>query len=116
MPSRNGRNALAFTENGPIRLRNSAYIDDLTPVDPSCQCPCCTTFSRAAIRHFFNVSEMLGPIMLSLHNIVFYHNLMDKIRKNIENGTFKTWAQQALGSPAYARGSKVNKNVGNIES
>jgi queuine tRNA-ribosyltransferase len=98
MPTRNGRNALAFTENGPIRLRNSAYIDDFGPVDPSCQCLCCRTFSRSAIRHFFNVSEMLGPIMLALHNIVFYHNLMDKIRKNIENGTFKTWAQQAIKS------------------
>jgi queuine tRNA-ribosyltransferase len=116
MPSRNGRNALAFTENGPIRLRNSAYIDDFGPVDASCQCPCCATFSRAAIRHFFNISEMLGPILLALHNIVFYHNLMDKIRKNIENGTFKTWARQALSNPAYARGSKVNKNMGNIES
>ncbi|MBN1787537.1 MAG: tRNA guanosine(34) transglycosylase Tgt [Sedimentisphaerales bacterium] len=116
MPTRNGRNALAFTENGPIRLRNSAYIDDFGPVDASCQCLCCRTFSRAAIRHFFNVSEMLGPIMLALHNIVFYHNLMDKIRKNIENGTFKIWAAQALSSPAYGRSIEANKNMGNIES
>ena len=64
----------------------------------------------------FNVSEMLGPIMLALHNIVFYHNLMDKIRKNIENGTFKTWAQQAMSSPAYGKGIETNKNMENIES
>ncbi|MGA2915121.1 MAG: tRNA guanosine(34) transglycosylase Tgt [Sedimentisphaerales bacterium] len=103
IPTRNGRNALAFTSNGPIRLRNSAYIDDFSPIDPSCQCLCCSTYTRAAIRHFFNVGEMLGPIMLSLHNIFFYHNLMDKIRENIENGAFTKWAEQALQSPAYAR-------------
>ncbi len=115
MPSRNGRNALAFTSQGPIRLRNSAYIDDNRPVDAECGCYCCKTFSRAAIRHFFNVGEMLGPILLSLHNIVFYHNLMDKIRENIENDTFAKWAAQALQSPAFARGGKVNADIENIE-
>lgn len=111
MPSRNGRNALAFTTNGPIRLRNSAYIDDFSPIDAACKCPCCTTFSRAAIRHFFNVGEMLGPILLSLHNIFFYHNLMDKIRENIENGMFTEWAAQALQSPAYAGNKQVNNDM-----
>ena len=103
MPTRNGRNALAFTKDGSIRLRNSAYTDDFRPIDPSCRCLCCTTYTRSAIRHFFNVGEMLGPILLSLHNIVFYHNLMDKIRENIENGMFAGWAAQALQSSAYAR-------------
>ena len=103
MPTRNGRNALAFTKDGSIRLSNSAYTADFRPIDPSCRCLCCTTYTRSAIRHFFNVGEMLGPILLSLHNIVFYHNLMDKIRENIENGTFAGWAAQALQSSAYAR-------------
>jgi queuine tRNA-ribosyltransferase len=116
MPTRNGRNALAFTSQGPIRLRNSAYIDDEKPIDSACGCYCCKTFSRAAIRHFFNVSEMLGPILLSLHNIVFYHNLMDKIRENIENGTFAGWAVQALQTPAYARNRQINDDTANIES
>ncbi len=115
MPTRNGRNALAFTKAGPIRLRNSAYIDDLRPIDAGCRCLCCTTYSRAAIRHFFNIGEMLGPIMLSLHNIVFYHNLMDKIRENIENGSFSGWAVQALRSPAYARSNQVNDDMENAK-
>jgi queuine tRNA-ribosyltransferase len=106
MPTRNGRNALAFTSQGPIRLRNAAFIDDTTPIDAQCSCYCCRHFTRSAIRHYFNVGEMLGPILLSLHNIVFYHNLMDKIRENIDNGTFAKWAQQALQSPAYARVSQ----------
>ncbi len=111
MPTRNGRNALAFTSQGPIRLRNSAFIDDANPIDPACGCYCCKTFTRSAIRHFFNVGEMLGPILLSLHNIVFYHNLMDKIRENIENGTFIEWAAQTLQSPAYARNSQANADI-----
>jgi queuine tRNA-ribosyltransferase len=115
MPTRNGRNALAFTSQGPIRLRNSAFIDDSKPIDSKCGCYCCKTFTRSAIRHFFNVGEMLGPILLSLHNIVFYHNLMDKIRENIENGTFIEWARQALQSPAFARNSQANADIGNIE-
>ena len=115
MPTRNGRNALAFTSQGPIRLRNSAYIDDKGPVDPACGCYCCKTFSRAAIRHFFNVDEMLGPILLSLHNIVFYHNLMDKIRENIENGMFAKWAALTLQNPAFARNSKAKADIENIE-
>jgi queuine tRNA-ribosyltransferase len=97
MPTRNGRNALAFTSQGPI--------------DPACGCYCCKTFTRSAIRHFFNVGEMLGPILLSLHNIVFYHNLMDKIRENIENGAFIEWAAQALQSPAFARNSQANADI-----
>jgi queuine tRNA-ribosyltransferase len=113
MPTRNGRNALAFTQNGPIRLRNAAYIDDFTPVEASCGCVCCKTFSKSAIRHFFNTGEMLGPIMLALHNIVFYHNLMDKIRQNIENGTFNIWAEQALNSPAYSRNNKTDNQTDN---
>ncbi len=110
MPTRNGRNALAFTSQGPIRLRNSAYINDPTPVDSQCSCYCCRNFTKAAIRHYFNVGEMLGPMLLSLHNIFFYHNLMDKIRENIDNGMFATWAAQALQCPAYARNE--NKNNG----
>ena len=115
MPTRNGRNALAFTSQGPIRLRNSAYIDDEKPIDSACGCYCCRTFSRSAIRHFFNVGEMLGPILLSLHNIVFYHNLMDRIRENIETGAFIEWAAQALQSPAFARNRHTNDDIENIE-
>jgi len=108
MPTRNGRNALAFTSEGPIRLRNSAFINDPAPIDSQCGCYCCRNFTRSAIRHYFNVGEMLGPILLSLHNIVFYHNLMDKIRENIDNGTFPKWAAAALKSPAYARSDSKN--------
>ena len=96
LPTRNGRNAFAFTENGPIRLRNSCHTDDQSPIEEGCDCYCCKNFSRGAIRHFFNVGEMLGPSLVSLHNIRFFQRLMDKIHKNIENGSFSEWAEEKL--------------------
>ena len=96
LPTRNGRNAYAFTENGPLRLRNNTYIADTAPIEADCDCYCCKNFSRAAIRHFFNVGEMLGPILLSIHNIRFYQRLMAKIRSLIQNNQFAPWADRQL--------------------
>lgn len=96
MPARNGRNAYAFTENGPLRLRNSIHIDDTSPIEDECDCYCCRNFSRGTLRHFFNVGEMLGPIMVALHNIHFYQQLMQRIRKKIETNQFDDWAQEIL--------------------
>jgi len=80
LPTRNGRNAFAFTEAGPVRLRNNVHINDTGPIEAGCECYCCTNFSRGALRHFFNSGEMLGPILVSLHNLTFYQRLMAKIR------------------------------------
>ena len=96
LPTRNGRNAFAFTKNGPVRLRNSANIDDASPIESSCDCYGCKNFSRATIRHYFNVSEMLGPILVSLHNLRFYQKLMTEIRENIEKKQFANWADEQL--------------------
>jgi queuine tRNA-ribosyltransferase len=92
LPTRNGRNAFAFTDNGPVRLRNSVHIEDSGPIEKGCDCYCCSQFSRSAIRHFFNVGEMLGPILLSIHNLRFYQQLFQKIREKIEAGKFGRWA------------------------
>ena len=72
LPTRNGRNAFAFTRNGPLRMRNSIHIDSAEPIEADCDCYACRHFTRGAIRHFFNCSEMLGPILLSLHNLRFF--------------------------------------------
>jgi queuine tRNA-ribosyltransferase len=88
MPTRNGRNAYAFTAEGPIRLRNSRFTSDSLPIESGCDCYACKRFSRGAIRHFFSAGEMLGPILLSLHNVRFYQRLMSDIRRAIGEGRF----------------------------
>lgn len=88
LPTRNGRNAYAFTSAGPIRLRNTQYSRDPLPIDENCDCYACSHFSRGAIRHYFFAGEMLGPILVSVHNIRFYQKLMADIRKAIEEGRF----------------------------
>ena len=92
LPTRNGRNAYAFTNDGPIRLRNSQYVTDTEPIEPGCVCYACRQFGKGTIRHFFNVGEMLGPILVSIHNLTYYQRLMNEIRGHIEAGTFDEWA------------------------
>lgn len=101
LPTRNGRNGYAFTNNGPLRIRNSSNIEDSSPVESECDCYCCRNFSRGAIRHFFNASEMLGAILLSLHNIRFYQRLMAAIREAIEKKEFNDWARRQIKNDKY---------------
>jgi queuine tRNA-ribosyltransferase len=83
LPTRNGRNASAFTSRGPMRLRNACHQNDPLPLDPECGCYTCTQFSRAYLHHLFAANEMLGPTLVSLHNIAFYVNLMAQVREAI---------------------------------
>lgn len=80
MPTRNGRNATAFTSRGLLRLRNACHQRDRRPLDEECGCPVCLQFSRGYLRHLFLADEMLGPILLSLHNVAFYQRLMSDLR------------------------------------
>jgi len=94
LPTRNGRNAFAFTENGPLRLRNNMHINDTRPIQAGCDCYCCRNFSRGTLRHFFNSGEMLGPILVSLHNLTFYQRLMAKIRQALKENKFADWIKR----------------------
>jgi queuine tRNA-ribosyltransferase len=87
MPTRNGRNALAFTDHGPIRLRNQRHALDRQPLDPACPCPACQ-YSRGYLRHLFQANEMLGPMLVSIHNITYYQRLMQQARAAIEEDRF----------------------------
>ena len=87
MPTRNGRNALAFTDEGTIRLRNKVHELDSRPLDPNCPCPACHR-SRGYLRHLFMSKEMLGPVLLSIHNVTFYQRLMNDARLAIEQDQF----------------------------
>lgn len=89
IPTRNGRNALAYTDEGPLRLRNRKHELDKRPLDASCPCPACAR-SRAYIRHLFVTKEMLGPILLSIHNLTYYQRLMQQIRDAIDQDEFES--------------------------
>ena len=93
MPTRNGRNALAFTWEGTLRLRNAIHSDDPRPIDETCPCLGCR-HSRAYIRHLFIAKEMLGPILLTHHNLMFYQRLMTAARQQIASGTYGNWLQE----------------------
>ncbi len=87
MPTRNGRNALAFTDTGTLRLRNERYQKDDRPLEPDCPCPACRR-SRGYLRHLFVAGEMLGPILLSIHNLTYYQRLVARARDAIHRDGF----------------------------
>ena len=89
MPTRSGRTGLAFTWNGRINIKNSKYQNDNSPLDNSVSVYDLNKFSKNYLNHLFNSNEILGSMLLTMHNINFYQELMKKIRENITNGTFK---------------------------
>lgn len=90
MPTRSGRFGRAFIrgESPFINIKNAKFAGDTSPLDASCGCPACRSYSRAYISHLFRVGEMLGPQLVSLHNLTHYFDLMKSIRHSIEAGTF----------------------------
>jgi queuine tRNA-ribosyltransferase len=86
LPTRNGRNAAAFTAEGVVKIRNARHKRDAGPLESCCPCYACRTFSRAYLHHLFLAGEMLGPTLLSLHNVAFYCRLLTKVREAIEHG------------------------------
>ncbi len=95
MPTRNGRNALAFTDEGPIRLRNASMKHDRRPLEERCGCVACR-HSRGYLRHLFQAKEMLGPILASIHNLTYYQRLMAEARRAIEADQFADFRAQKL--------------------
>ena len=92
MPTRNARNGHLFTSEGIIRIRNSAYKDDLNPLDPECDCYTCSNFSRSYLHHLEKCKEMLGPQLNTIHNLRFYQSLMSQIRGAIAEGNLDSFA------------------------
>lgn len=88
MPSRNARHAHLFTWNGIRNILNAKYTLDTNPIDENCDCPVCRHFDRAYMHHLFKSGEMLGMRLAVMHNLYFYNNLMEKIRKAIDEESF----------------------------
>jgi len=95
LPTRNGRNALAFTSAGPVRLRNLQFARDARPLEADCPCSACR-HSRGYLRHLFLAGEMLGPVLVSLHNVTFYQRLLSAARGAIAAGRFAEFADEKL--------------------
>ena len=87
LPTRSGRTGQAFTRRGTPNLRNARHLEDPRPIDPDCPCPTCRNHSRAYVHHLFRADEMLGPILLTRHNLYYYQALMAGLRAAIEAGT-----------------------------
>ena len=96
LPTRNGRNAWAFTADGPLRLRNARHERDPGPLESGCPCCTCRHFSRAYLHHLFLAKEMLGPTLLSLHNVAFYCRLLAEVRRAIEERRLEEFAAVRL--------------------
>jgi queuine tRNA-ribosyltransferase len=96
IPTRNGRNGHIFTEDGVINIKNGKYKNNYSPVDEKSDSPFGAQFSKAYVRHLFNVNEILGVRISSALNIAFYMKLMKTIRSKIEAGEFGKWSKSFL--------------------
>ena len=92
LPTRSGRTAQAFTRAGTVNLRNARHADDPSPLDPECACPACTGYSRAYLHHLSRAGEILGAMLLTMHNLQYYADLMAAMRDAIESRSFAAFA------------------------
>ena len=96
MPTRSGRTGLAFTWNGRLNLRNSKYQNDDTPIDANNSIRSLNKYSKSYINHLINSNEILGSMIITLNNVIFYQQLMKKIRNSIKNNTFDVFYKKYI--------------------
>ncbi len=93
LATRIARNGTALTSSGKVVVRNAVYKEDLTPLDADCDCYCCRHYTKAYLRHLINAGEMLGAMLLSLHNITYLNRLMRGLRQAILDGTLRNFRE-----------------------
>ena len=93
LATRIARNGTALTSSGKVVVRNAVYKEDLTPLDADCDCYCCRHYTKAYLRHLINAGEMLGAMLLSLHNITYLNRLMRGLRQAILDGTLRDFRE-----------------------
>jgi queuine tRNA-ribosyltransferase len=96
LPTRSGRTGQAFTADGPLNLRNARFAEDQQPIEPDCPCPACSTFSRAYVHHLVKSGEILGAMLITEHNLWFYHRLMQGLRDSIAGQRLAPFASAFL--------------------
>lgn len=100
LPTRNARNGFLYARAGVVKIRNAEHARAPAPIEPDCPCRACTRFSRAYLRHLFQADEMLGPILATEHNLLFFRRLVDDLRAEIEGAARPDWGWLANYAPA----------------
>jgi queuine tRNA-ribosyltransferase len=93
LPTRTARTGTALSSQGRMNLKNAGYARDLAPIDESCPCPVCTSYTRSYLRHLVTQKEMLGSTLLSIHNLGFLMHLMREARTAIADGSFAAFLE-----------------------
>jgi queuine tRNA-ribosyltransferase len=101
LPTRIARNGTVLTSHGKLVIRNGKYAKDFSKLDPECDCYACTNYSRAYIRHLFNVGEILGPRLTTIHNLYFLIKLMENIRKAIKEDRLLEYKEEFYKKYGY---------------
>lgn len=96
LPARNGRHGHVFTNSGRLNLNNARFETDDAPIDSTCKCPTCSSYTRGYIRHLFKAKEMLAMRLCVLHNLHFYNTMMEEIRDALDKGTFSEYKERKL--------------------
>jgi len=89
LPTRNARNGYLFTSRGVLKIRNAQHRDSNQPIDAACGCYTCAGFTRAYLHHLDRCGEILGSVLMTIHNLHYYQTLMRRLREAIEMGTFR---------------------------
>jgi queuine tRNA-ribosyltransferase len=98
IPTRNARNGMLFTSRGTLNIKRAEFAHDARPVDEACDCYCCRNFARAYLRHLYVAGEILAAQLNTLHNLYFYHRLMEACREAVRGGRSDFWSREAGAS------------------
>jgi queuine tRNA-ribosyltransferase len=94
LPSRSGRTGQAWTRRGQVNIKNARHMDDPRPLDEDCTCPACRNYSRAYLHHVFRSQEIISSMLLTWHNLHYYQQIMEGMRRAIAAGTFAAWEDE----------------------
>lgn len=113
--TRHARSGTLYTSKGRIRVTDKRYRHDMYPIDSSCTCYTCRTFTRSYLNHLFRVGEVLGASLCTIHNIAWFHQYMDQMRNSIIDGTFESFRKHVHeiypeGAPKQPEGNKPKKS------
>ena len=103
LPTRIARNGTAMTSHGKVVVRNATYERDFTPLDPECDCYTCKNYTRAYIRHLVKTNEILGDRLLSIHNLRFLTNLMERVKIEIERDNLANFREEFYRKYGYIK-------------